>query len=88
MLPTDSIFLNVQKISKNYLPSILPSACNPVYRVSTNLCCPYCVGEKGRRRHYKTLWQFYQHCGYHHRNENYRELVLNLAELIIKGVIV
>ncbi len=75
--------------SKNYRPRIEPQANNPVYKQPLHsITCPYCGSKTGRKKNFKNLWSLYQHCSFNHNKENYKEIVIQLAELIIKGVLI
>jgi len=85
-----SKLLNEEKKSKKkkYQPSINPNACNPIYSQSLNVGCPYCTDKSGRKKNFGNLHRLYFHFRYQHSTEpRYKELILNLANLVLKGVL-
>ncbi len=73
---------------KYYRPSRLPQARNPIYQKAVNVGCKFCVDKTGRKKNFKTLYVLYRHFTYHHPNEpTYKELTMNLADLVIEGSI-
>jgi len=63
-----------------------PYAQNPIYQKSLHVSCPYCRNH-GPRKNFKTLWRLYMHFRTHHKHENYREMVMKLADFVIDGVL-
>jgi len=54
--------LTVQKKTKLYLPSLRPSACNPVCKYKQKLFCDFCIDEKGKSKIFHSIWSLRQHC--------------------------
>lgn len=82
--------LKVEKKSKIiiYQESRLPQARNPIYQRSVNVGCPYCTDKSGRKKNFRNLYCLYRHFTHHHPNEpRYKELIMSLADLILKGVL-
>ena len=77
------------KVEKSYYrPSRLPQARNPTYQWIGRYGCRYCGDKTGRKKVFKTLWLLYRHFTQHHSNEpTYKELTMNLADLVIEGSI-
>ena len=67
--------------------SNLPSAHNPAYKKSLNVGCTFCSDKRGRAKNFKTLWCLYMHMKTHHPNENFKDLIMQLADLVNKGVL-
>ncbi len=89
MTLTKAINKNQELRKKNYRDAIEPQAQNPVYKLQLNyLGCIYCHPKKGRKKKFKTLWSLHTHHVREHPNENHRELIMNLANLIIKRALI
>ena len=69
-----------------YQSKLEPQARNPTYLKPVSVGCPYCGG-RGRKKNYKNIWCLYMHFKIHHPHENYKELAMNLANLVIQGVL-
>lgn len=83
-----SVILENKTVEKHYRPSRLPQARNPIYQKAVNVGCKFCVDKTGRKKNFKTLYVLYRHFTYHHTNEpTYKELTMNLADLVIEGSI-
>ncbi len=68
--------------------SNLPSAHNPTYKKSLNVGCCFCPDKRGRSKNFKTLWCLYMHMITHHKLEpSFKDLVMNLADLVNKEVL-
>lgn len=64
-----------------------PQARNEIYQKQLNVGCPYCKNS-GRKKNFKTLWVLYMHFREHHKyEERHSELIRNLADLVIEGVL-
>lgn len=64
-----------------------PYSTNPVYHKFLIIGCPYCINP-GRKKNFKTLWCLYMHFKTHHKNEaNYEKKIIQLAQLVIEGVL-
>jgi len=88
MLSRKSINKKYQVAKKNYREVREPASQNPAYKLQLNyLGCVYCHPKKGRKKKFKTLWSLHTHQIREHPNENHRELIMNLADLIIKKVL-
>jgi hypothetical protein len=65
-----------------------PSAHNPAYKKSLNVGCTFCKDKSGRKKNFKTLWCLYMHMKTHHDTEqSLKDLVMQLADLVNKGVL-
>ena len=67
-----------------------PQARNEIYQKRIAVGCPYCKrdGTKGRAKNYNTLFCLYMHFRTHHEFEpNFREVTMQVADLIISGVL-
>lgn len=85
---TKSINKKPQTTKKIYGASREPQSQNPIYLQEINcLKCPY-PHSAGRKKVFKNLWRLYMHCSLEHSRENYRELVMTIADLIIKKVLI
>ena len=87
---TSPKLLKLDKKSKKvvYQDSILPQARNRIYQKSVNVGCPYCTDKSGRKKNFKNLHRLYYHFRYQHSDETrHKELIMNLADLILKGVL-
>lgn len=88
MYSPESINKKRQITKKNYREAREPQSQNPIYKKEINcLRCPY-PHLAGRKKRFKDLWCLYMHCTLEHPNENYKELIMNLADLVIKGVLI
>jgi len=77
-----------KKNYRNYRESRKPASQNPIYTKEINgLKCHY-HHSAGRKRIFKNLWCLYMHYTLEHDNENYKEFTMNLADLIIKKVLI
>lgn len=72
---------------KTYKEAIEPQFHNPIYQKSGNYGCKWCVGKTGRKKNFSNLWLIYLHGKTQHPHEKYRELTMNLAKLIMDGVL-
>lgn len=83
--------LRIKKKPKKviYQESRLPQARNRIYQKRITFGCPYCaLTQCGRRKHFQTLYLLWCHFFTHHKNEpRYRDLTINLADYIMKGVL-
>ena len=85
---TKSINKKRQTTKKNYKKTRDPQSQNPIYLQEINcLKCPY-PHLAGRKKVFKNLWRLYMHFVLEHENENYKPLTTNLAELILKKVLI
>jgi len=77
-----------QIIKKHYQRAREPQSQNEIYLQEINcLKCPY-PHSAGRKKVFKNLWRLYMHCSLEHSRENYREIVMTIADLIIKKVLI
>jgi len=89
MLSKKAINKNQELRKKNYQKAKDPQANNPIYNLQLNyLGCIYCHPKKGRKKKFSTLWMLHCHNLREHPNENHRELIMNLANLIIKKALI
>ncbi len=87
MLSTNTINKNRELRKKNYQEAREPQSNNPAYLKEINcLGCHFCHS-KGRKKKFKNLWRLYMHLRITHPTENYKELIMSLADLVIKGVL-
>jgi hypothetical protein len=65
-----------------------PFAQNLIYQRNVCVGCPYCTNKPGRRKNFKNLFRLYMHFRTHHSSEpNHKEIVMTLADLMIRGVL-
>jgi len=78
-----------RKVSKKiYRKSREPASQNPIYTQRINgLKCHY-YHSAGRKRVFKNLWCLYMHYTEEHNLEDYRNFTMQLADLIIKKVVI
>ena len=87
MTLTKGINKNQELRKKNYQESIEPESNNPIYLKEINcLGCHFCHS-RGRKKKFKNLWRLYYHHKQTHPNENYKELIMSLADLVTKGIL-
>lgn len=88
MFTTEPINKKRQITKKNYREAREPQSQNPIYKQKINcLKCPY-PHSAGRKKVFEDLWCLYMHCTLEHPRENYRELIMTIADLIIKKVLI
>jgi len=91
LILSTSIINKKRSIKKKiYREAREPASQNPIYTKKINgLKCHY-PHLAGRRRVYRNLWQLYCHYIEEHENqkEDYRKFILQLANLVIKKVII
>lgn len=63
-----------------------PYAQNQVYLKKLLIGCCYCV-HSGPKKNYKNLWILYMHFRTHHRNENFKDKIMQLADFVIEGIL-
>ena len=74
---------------KNYREAREPQSQNKIYKIDINCFgCLYCHPKKGRKKKFKKLWDLHMHNTREHPTENHRELTMNLADLLIKGILI
>ena len=82
------ITLEKKSPSVRYAERRDPQTRNPIYQKDGNYGCPFCPDKKGRKKIFKNLNCLWKHFTYHHPYEQTsKELVMSLADLIIKGVL-
>lgn len=87
MLSIKTINKNRELKKKNYRKAREPASNNPIYLQGINcLGCHFCHS-RGRKKKFKNLWRLYMHDRLSHPNENYKELIIELAKLVIMGVL-
>ena len=67
-----------------------PSAHNPLYLKNLYFIgCPYCADKVGRKKNFKRLWSIFMHVQIHHagEKENFENIVWNLADYVMRGII-
>lgn len=85
MIPkTYTIYKNGK--TKIYKASRVIHSHNPVYKIEIHIQCPF-PHEAGRKKSYQTLFVWYMHLKIHHPRESFREMTMDIADLIIKGVL-
>jgi len=65
-----------------------PHARNPIYLKPINCLGCHFSHSAGRKRKFKNLWRLYMHYTEEHTNENYKESIMQLADLVMKGVLI
>lgn len=79
-----------KKNYRNYREAREPASQNKIYTKKINgLKCHY-PHLAGRKRVFKNLWCLYMHYTLEHENqkEDYKKFIMNLADLVIKKVII
>lgn len=85
---TKSINKKRKTTKKNYRKSREPASQNPIYTQRINgLKCHY-HHSAGRKRIFKNLWRLYMHYTEEHENEDYRNFIMQLADLVKKKVLI
>ncbi len=87
MLSTTAINKNRELRKKNYREAREPESNNPIYLKEINCLGCHFSHSRGRKKKFKNLWRLYMHFRIEHPNENYKELIMSLADLVIKGVL-
>lgn len=73
---------------KQYQSSINPQTCNPTYNKPINVGCRYCGDKSGRPKNFGNLNRLYFHfCFHHSREPRYKELTMDLAQMILDGTL-
>lgn len=76
------------KAKKNYKETREPHAYNPIYQKPYNYFgCQFCTSKTGRKKRFKNLFCLYHHYTREHPRENFKELTMGIADLIIKGIL-
>jgi len=89
MLSTKSLNKKCGVKEKYFREAREPQSQNKIYKIEINCFgCIYCHPKKGRKKKFKTLWLLHCHNLREHPNENHRELIMNLANLIIKKALI
>ncbi len=89
-----SLFNDNKRVGKNqYKISKFPQRRNIVYKQRiSGVICKFCEekqkSSKGRKKKWRSLNSLHGHCSFDHRNEDYKDYLINLAEKIIRGVLV
>lgn len=86
-----TIFEN-KNLEVTYQKSRLPQTRNPIFiQRLEGIPCKYCIystaDSKGRKKYYRSLNRLHGHCAYDHPNENFKEYLMELADLVMSGEI-
>ena len=88
---TTSKLLKLDKKPKKiiYQDTRLPQARNRIYQKRITFGCSFCtLTQRGRKKHFKTLYLLWCHLFTHHPNEkSNKDLIMSLADLILSGVL-
>jgi len=86
-----TIFEN-KKLEVTYQKSRFPQNRNPIFiQRLDGILCKYCINStadsKGRKKYYRSLNRLHGHFVFDHQNENFKEYLMALADLVISGEI-
>ena len=76
--------------TKTYLSSRIPQRRNPRYkqRIRSGICCKYCgKNNHGSPRRYYSLNSIWAHFSYDHPHEDFKDHLMNLADLVGDGTL-